>query len=182
MKKDTQHIKYGKIIQRSTGTNFGEAIWSIWSIWSIWYHGKIKRFWSSLNSNNSWKRESGRRNDLFSRRSSRNSCVPKTYCRRIEDLTILCTETDKKRNKTIQTSQITLHEWRHSKMKSRVCWVSTWKIWNKSRNDWTCSFSRWKWFSAANSNKQSKWSCSRVKRKMFPIKIFLISLIHNLLK
>ena len=49
--------------------------------------------------------------EMFSRRSSRDSCALKRYCRGIKDLTIFCTENDQeKRNETIQTSQSILNE------------------------------------------------------------------------
>ena len=41
-------------------------------------------------------------------------------------------ENDKK---TIQKSQNTLHEWCYSEKKSKVCWLSSWKIRNKSTSD-----------------------------------------------
>ena len=127
--------------QEALGQNFDEATYK--EIWSIWYHGNTKRFWPSDNSDNSWKRKSRKGNDLFSRRSSWDSCALKRYCQGIKDFTIFCTENDqKKKNKTIQTSQNALHEWYHSKKKSRMCWLPAWKIWNKSNNDWARSFLR----------------------------------------
>lgn len=72
----------------------------------IVYRSTWKCSWRQKNSwKNSWRRKSRRRNDLFSRKSSLESCAPKRYWRGVKDLTIFHTENDQKiRNKTIETT------------------------------------------------------------------------------
>ena len=106
--------------------------------------GKAKRFWPSANSNNSWKRRRRRGNDLFSRRSSRHSCAPKNIAEGLKILQSSVRRMIKRKSKKVQTSQNTSREWCHSKKESKTCWLSAWKIRNKSTNDWARSFSSWK--------------------------------------
>ena len=135
---------------------------------------KDKRFWPSANNNNSWKWKSRRENDSFSRRSSWDPCASKRYCRGIKDLIIFCADNDQKeKNKAIQTSQNNLHELCHSKKKSRTCWMSAWKIRNKSTNDWEWGFLRWSDFSLQIPiNSQNDRVYFKDRKEDFPDKNF----------
>ena len=121
MKYKIWHIKYGKIIQRSTGT---------------------KLRWSDLSKG------SGRPRTV--KNTEKEEVVKEIICPqeihhgihvppkdiikglKISQSSIFCMENDKK---TIQKSQNTLHEWCYSEKKSKVCWLSSWKIRNKSTSD-----------------------------------------------
>ena len=106
-------MKYGKIIQRSTGTK-----------------PFLKRFEASVTME---RQHSGRprraitpENEevveemICSQDYLRTYVSQKRYCQGIKDVTIFCTKNNqKKKNKTTQTSQNTLHEWCHSIKKSR---------------------------------------------------------------